>query len=402
LFTIALLTVILFGCQNQIYKITFNTEGGTAIDPLPLKAGDSFVLPVPEKAGYQFTGWYTEQNSLFTEKNAVQSNLILFASWEPMEFTIRFYTYDNQLISEVKVKTGDSAQSPDAPLREGYTFEKWDKNLTDIISDLSVKAIYTVNTYTVTFLDFDDSVIEVQHVKYKKNASEPEQPLREGYVFTGWDLPLYQITSDLTVKAVYEPATDGLEFEQSLNGYTVAGYHGSSPEVIIPHTYNGQPVTKIGDSAFYNVWDLTKVVIPDSVTVIGKNAFCGDDYLTDVTIPDSVVLIDESAFSGCTRLQSIVIPAKIIGNCAFYNCTQLTDITLTDHVETIGPLAFQGTYNVKEIFIPTSVSSIGKNAFSWTKNLQYIYTPSANLERLTVLLKEADSIYTSFTIVAKD
>lgn len=402
LFIMALLAVILYGCQKQTYTITFDTEGGSIIEPLPVTAGESYSLPVPEKSGYQFTGWHTEQDTLFTEDRVIDSDLILFASWEPMEFTVSFYTYDNKLLSEVKVKTGETVQTPTAPLRDGYTFEKWDQNLTEIASDLSVKAIYTLNTYTVTFLDFDGTVLEVQHVKYKKNASEPEQPVREGYAFAGWDVPFYQITSDLTVTALYEPATDGLEFELTANGYTVAGYHGSSREVIIPRIYNGQPVTKISDSAFYNAWNLTKVVIPDSVTVIGKNAFSGDDYLTDVTIPDSIVLIDDSAFSGCTRLQSIVIPAKKIGDSAFNNCTQLTNIILTDHVETIGVVAFQGANNLEEIYIPASVSSIGKNAFSWMKNLHYIYTPSANVERLTAMLAESDSIYTSYTIVAKD
>jgi len=70
----------------------------------------------------------------------------------------------------------------------------------------------------------------------------------------------------------------------------------------IPSVLRGYPVVAIGEGAFRDAADLTRVVIPAGVTGIGDAAFAGCRGLTSVTIPDSVVDLPVSAFDGCTKL----------------------------------------------------------------------------------------------------
>ena len=47
---------------------------------------------------------------------------------------------------------GGSATAPDAPDVEGYTFTGWDKEFDNVTSDLTVKAIYEINYYALTLI----------------------------------------------------------------------------------------------------------------------------------------------------------------------------------------------------------------------------------------------------------
>ena len=79
----------------------------------------------------------------------------------------------------------------------------------------------------------------------------------------------------------------------------------ASGALAIPLTYDGKPVTRIGNMAFKNCGSLTSVIIGNNVTSIGNWAFEGCHSLTNVTIPDSVTRIGSVAFQGCSSLKSI-------------------------------------------------------------------------------------------------
>ena len=44
----------------------------------------------------------------------------------------------------------------------------------------------------------------------------------------------------------------------------ITAYMGSAPEIVIPDTVGGAPVTAIGEDAFYSQTSLTSVTVPDS------------------------------------------------------------------------------------------------------------------------------------------
>jgi len=100
--------------------------------------------------------------------------------------------------------------------------------------------------------------------------------------------------------------TDYLTFKVGDNTVTITRCKEIvSGALAIPLTYDGKPVTSIGDRAFWKCTNLTSVTIRDSVTRIGLWAFRGCTSLTSVTIPDSVISIYNGAFEGCSSLKRI-------------------------------------------------------------------------------------------------
>ena len=250
---------------------------------------------------------------------------------EPALYSVVFVNYDDSIITSQIVKEGDAATAPIAPRnRMGYTFSGWDKDFSNVTSDLTVKAQYKINTYTVTFVDDNGKIIDEQEVPYGSSATAPQAPKKEGLAFFGWNTSFDNVTEDIAVTAIYDYA---LEFELNKDGqsYSVKknNFVQLIGDIVIPATYNDLPVTSIGKQAFFSCRSLESITIPDSVTSIGKQAFSGCHSLTSITIPDSVTSIGEQAFSDCTSLTSMTIPDSVtsIDTRAFSGCT--TDITYT-------------------------------------------------------------------------
>ena len=128
-----------------------------------------------------------------------------------------------------------------------------------------------------------------------------------------------------------ESKTESLQFQQieGKQEYSVIGLGSvSGTNITIPNTFNGLPVTSIGDSAFENCTNITNVAIPNSITNIGDCAFWDCARLTNCSIPNSVKNIGDYAFAHCKRLTNITIPNSVIsmGWCVFRDCTSLSII----------------------------------------------------------------------------
>ena len=169
------------------------------------------------------------------------------------------------------------------------------------------------------------------------------------------------------------PGGEGIEparliFEKTENGYSVTGYEGAPTVVVIPETYEGLPVTSIGEWAFGECFGLTSVTIPDSVTSIGDYAFAYCDGLTSVTIGEGVTSIGGWAFAACYGLTSVVIPDSVtsIGERAFAYCYGLTSVTIGDSVTSIGDPVFDGCYKLVEVYNKSSLNIVaGSSAYGY-------------------------------------
>ncbi len=77
-----------------------------------------------------------------------------------------------------------------------------------ITEDTVINVVYSVNTYTVIFRDFDGSVISEQHVVYGGAATAPAAPVREAddkysYEFKGWSDDFSVVNGDMDIFAEY-------------------------------------------------------------------------------------------------------------------------------------------------------------------------------------------------------
>lgn len=155
--------------------------------------------------------------------------------------------------------------------------------------------------------------------------------------------------------------TEGLVFTQDPEGtaYSLTGYSGDATEVVIPATYEGLPVTSIGESAFKDCEEITSVSIPSSVTIIKNYAFRSCDKLASVTFDENSQLVE-------------------IGAYAFFGCRSLPGIELPSSLTTIGLSTFDSCDKLESITIPASVTYIGEYAFSWCIGLNEIIVEPGN------------------------
>jgi len=143
-------------------------------------------------------------------------------------------------------------------------------------------------------------------------------------------------------------------------------------------------VKVIGQSAFYEVNTLEKIIIPNSVTSIEYKAFYKCTQLAEATIPDSVTAIGEYAFA-YTTITGVSIPKSVtaIGNWAFTGSIYLETITVDDDnpiyrseanclIERENKSIIQGC---KTSEVPQSVERIGVGAFSEISSLESITIP---------------------------
>ena len=194
-----------------------------------------------------------------------------------------------------------------------------------------------------------------------------------------------KILNDLVAKdkpAEAVSVNPNLKYEIKDGTVTITGCdRKASGALTIPATMEGNPVTSIGERAFYYCEGLTTITIPDGVTSIGDGAFRGCRSLTIITIPDGVTSIGERAFYYCEGLTSITIPDSVssIGMSAFTDCKSLTTITIPDSVTSIEFGAFSRCNSLTSITIPDSVTSIGDKTFTGCSALTTIEVGVGNV-----------------------
>lgn len=135
--------------------VNFDTQQGETLPAQKFYLGEVYKnLPTPIRAGYTFMGWYDKVTggNLITDETPVNCDtLILYAKWEIQTFTVRFLDWDNTELKRQVVNYGANATPPTNPTRVGYTFSKWDKEYINIIKNIDIQAQYTINTHTLNY-----------------------------------------------------------------------------------------------------------------------------------------------------------------------------------------------------------------------------------------------------------
>ena len=127
----------------------------------------------------------------------------------------------------------------------------------------------------------------------------------------------------------------------------VIGANSTDEEFIFSGVNNDVLVRYVGSDSV--------VVIPTHVKVIGDRAFYNCTNVTTVYIPNTVTSIENEAFSGCNSLTAVEIPNSVtsIGEKAFANCTGLTFMSIPNSVEYVGANVFKGCAGLMVEFKPT-------------------------------------------------
>ncbi|MDD4124182.1 MAG: InlB B-repeat-containing protein [Eubacteriales bacterium] len=196
------------------YTVSFDAAGGSfsndAPTPLTFTYDETAIIypPDPSRIGYIFTGW--------SEPNYSSSDFTLFALWEARTYAVTFdlaegEAADNTPLTQTVVFGDDEVLYPADPVKTGYTFNMWSDTL-DYESDTQiVTALWTPNTYTVSFSAagglFTDNIPSPQTFIYdEENINYPSDPILTGYVFAGWSEPDY-ILPEFIIEAKWNERT---------------------------------------------------------------------------------------------------------------------------------------------------------------------------------------------------
>ena len=186
------------------YTITFDTNGGSEIAPITQDYGTEITAPDnPTRKGYTFKGW-----DKGIPKTMPAENITVKAQWEINQYTIAFDTNGGSDIAPITQDYGTEITAPDNPTRKGYTFKGWDKGIPKTMpaENITVKAQWEINQYTITFDTNGGSEIAPITQDYGTEITAPDNPTRKGYTFKGWDkeIPKTMPAENMTVKAQWE------------------------------------------------------------------------------------------------------------------------------------------------------------------------------------------------------
>jgi len=248
--------------DGTVLYTAYCAAGSSIADPIlaghitaPVRATDESA-----QKEYTFTGWDKELSNI-TEATTVTAT---YSS--KSYYTATFQNPDGTVLFVRRLYAGNAVKDPvatgeiETPTQEptetyGYIYKGWDKTLT---SSISANVVYTATyktdqQFTVTFVDYDGTVLDTQLVYDEDGAVDPvtsgriATPVRAStaqyeYKWTGWSGTFTNITADKTITATYSTTT---------RTYTVTFWNGSTLVQTVANvayggsaTYTGDPVSK--------------------------------------------------------------------------------------------------------------------------------------------------------------
>ena len=184
---------------NQ-YTVTVKPENGKADIIITQDYGTPITAPTLTREGYTFKGWDKE-----IPETMPAGNITVKAQWEINQYTIAFDTNGGSEIAPITQDYGTEITVPDNPTRKGYTFKGWDKEIPKTMpaENITVKAQWEINQYTITFDTNGGSEIAPITQDYGTEITAPDNPTRKGYTFKGWDkeIPKTMPAENITITA---------------------------------------------------------------------------------------------------------------------------------------------------------------------------------------------------------
>lgn len=215
------------------HTLTFETNGGSAINPVTVRHGNAVARPAdPTKDKYTFIGWYADPE--FTEEydfaTVLEADKTIYAKFELTSTPIGdiYVRYDVLHIKQLPDGTYDLANA-----EVEHLSAKKDTTVTAVIKDYRAthhvnvnrtlskltgtaiqpymgvdgKPVYTIlsvyydlDFHTLTFDTMGGSKIAPETVRHGLTVAKPKDPVNGGYIFDGW-------YTDKTFRTPYNFAT---------------------------------------------------------------------------------------------------------------------------------------------------------------------------------------------------
>ena len=379
---------------NQ-YTITFDTNGGSEIAPITQDYGTKITAPAdPTRKGYTFKGWDKE-----IPKTMPAENMTVKAQWEINQYAITFDTNGGSEIAPITQDYGTKITTPADPTRKGYTFKGWDKEIPETMpaENITVKAQWEINRYTITFDTNGGSEIAPITQDYGTEITAPDNPTRKGYTFKGWDkeIPETMPAENMTVKARWEinqytiafDTNGGSEIAPITQDYGTAitapadptrkGYTFKGWDKEIPETMPAENITVKAQ------WEINQYTIAFDTNGGSEIAPITQDYGTEITAPDNPTR-EGYTFIGWDRDIPVTMPAENITVTAQWEINRYTITFDTAGGSDIAPITQDYGTNITS---PADPTREGYTFIGWDKAIP----TTMPAENITVTAQWKDS-----------
>lgn len=368
---------------TKLHKVTFKYED-TIIETQTIRNNETATIVNIENTPYKvFNGWKVDDIiiDITNYKILMDTSFIADITYKfDVVFMVDDVVYNNQIVT-----AGTLVDLPEEPIKDGFDFDGWTINGSDII-DLSATFINTNTTFIAKFstacglFDADTGVRIMSWKELLENdyLVEDQGVLSKGTNVQSLSGKLKMPNSITSIKDSTESHVSGGMF------YKCTGL----TEIIF-----SENLVRIGKSAFYSCTGLTELNLPSKLVEIGNYAFGYCSNLTSVNIPSSLKEVGSWAFRECNSLNYVNLEdlsswASINFSSSYSNPISyakslylnneiVTTINLSDDVTNIGSYAFYYCESITEVNLPSNLTEIGKYAFAYCSNIESMNIPSS-------------------------
>ena len=438
------------------YSITFDANGGYGkMESIICKIDDICTLNENKftREGYTFVGWSQEKEGIadFQDKEELENLssksgdiITLYAVWDVNSYQITFLDYDESIIQQSELDYDTKIIIPEDPIRKGYTFTGWDKELSTAKEELVITALYDINSYDISYI-LNGGTLDEAPPKYNVESEDITIPSPEkiGYSFIGWTTPDnsepiidYKISTgsvdNIELEANYDANSYNLIFNSKDNNDSLIkrevkfdSEYGQLPEVEKDgYTFNGWKNSNneyVSSDTLYNV--------PEDI-----NLYAEWNLITyDINYNLNGGTLDEAPPKYNVESEDIVIPSPTKKGYNFIGWTtsdnsepiidykiftgSIGDKELTANYE---PISYYISYNSsegqgemkKQEFIYNQTSKLIKNQFTregytfegWSTSINgdVIYKDEAEIYNITSKDDEVITLYAKWKIIKLD
>ena len=232
------------------YTLTFMVDG-EVYHTVELPCEATITMPAtPTKEGHTFSGWGEVPETMPAH------DVTLNGTFTVNKYLVTFKV-DGEIVYSESLEYGASIVAPEAPEKEGYTFNGWGEvDATVPAHDVTYEADYSVNSYQLTYV-VDGETVQTESVAYGTAITLIDEPVKEGHTFSGWgEVPETMPAEDVTISGTFTVnkylvtfKIDGaMEYSYSIaygetitlitapekEGYTFSGW-GEVPETMPAH-----------------------------------------------------------------------------------------------------------------------------------------------------------------------
>lgn len=273
---ILLLCLFLTGCSEKTYTVSFDTSGGTNINSIILKEGETIkgVIP-PTRDGYLFVNWLKDGIE-YNDETPITNDITLTANWTikpsiPKTYTVTIIA--DEKTEKIVVKENEIIKEPNIVKKENYKFlgwyvenQKYDFN-NKITSDITITAKYEYNFVTITYELDGGEGLKVKKIRRNTTVPIPELPVKDGYRFLKWTLNdedfsfTTKIKKNITLKANWE------KIEYVTLNFDTDGGNKIEPKTIEKYSKIGELPTPIKEGYKFIEWYINDKKIETDITI---------------------------------------------------------------------------------------------------------------------------------------